>query len=289
MTRTPYSFTVIRYVHDRGAGESLNVGVIVFAPEAAFIGLEIEHRFERLSRTFSGFDGDVYRQTLQRLKESLAYVRPRAGELVGLHPLPPDAPSLLRLIWPDADLSFSAGPTLAGVTNEPLEHVTRELFRRMVTSQAPSKGEAERRSDDEVWAFYQAPLRQAKISHHLVPKSFTAPDFEIKFDHAFQNHRWHAVQPVTMDFIRAESLQDKATRWLGNAAALKGHPRLGKLYLLLGEPRQESHRSAYVKAKNLLHKMEVDHDIIEERDAEAFAHELASYMKEHGIASDDER
>jgi hypothetical protein len=121
----------------------------------------------------------------------------------------------------------------------------------------------------------------------LVPKSFAGPEFEIKFDHAFQNRRWHAVQPITMDFVKAESLQEKATKWLGNATALKGHPQLAKLYLLLGEPRLESHRQAYDKAKNLLHKMEINHEIVEEREAEAFAHELAVFMKEHGIGADE--
>jgi hypothetical protein len=90
-----------------------------------------------------------------------------------------------------------------------------------------------------------------------------------------------------MDFVKAESLQEKATKWLGNATALKGHPQLAKLYLLLGEPRLESHRQAYDKAKNLLHKMEINHEIVEEREAEAFAHELAVFMKEHGIGADE--
>jgi hypothetical protein len=77
MKAVPYTFTVIRYIHDRAAGESLNVGVLVFAPDVSYIGVEVEPRFERLSRTFSGFDGDVYRQTLNRLKEAVAHIRPR--------------------------------------------------------------------------------------------------------------------------------------------------------------------------------------------------------------------
>lgn len=281
-----YTYSVIRYVHDRAAAESLNVGVIVFAPEASYIGIEVEGKFERLSRAFSGFDGDTYRHTLNHLCESVKRLRSRLGEFRELHEPPVDAPSLLRHIWPDVGLSFTSGPVLAGIADEPLEQVTAELFRRMVTSQSTSRGEAERRSDDEVWAIYQAPLRKVRVSTHLVPKVFTRPEFEIKFEHAFQNRLWHAVQPVTMDFVRAESLQEKATRWLGAATALEGHPQLAKIYLLLGEPSRESHRSAYEKAKNLLHKMPLKHEIIEERDADAFAAELASYMKQHGILID---
>jgi hypothetical protein len=282
-----YTYTIIRYIHDRAAGETLNVGVLVMAPAEQYVGLEIEPRFERLSRTFSGFDGDVYRQTLLRLRDSVQQLRPRVGELIGLAVLPSDASDLLRSIWPDLDLSFSCGPLMSGITQESLEHVTGELFRRMVASQVPSKGEAERRSDEEVWAVYHKPLIKAKISHYLVEKVLRTADYEIKFDHAFQNRKLHAIQPVTMDFVRPESLQDKATRWLGTAAALKGNPMLAKVYFLLGEPRNESHRHAYNKAKNLLHKMELEHELVEERDAEAFALELAAFMREHGIEVDE--
>jgi hypothetical protein len=279
----PYTFTVIRYVHDRAAGETLNVGVIVLAPDVEFIGVEVETRFERLSRVFSGFDGDVYRQTLVRLKESVSRLRPRLGELRGFTSLPSTATALIREIWPDVGSSFTTGSLLAGVSTEAMESVTSDLFRRMVTSQTPLRSDAERRSDEEVWSgTYQAPLREAKVSHRLVEHTFAGPDFRIRFDHAFQNRRWHVVQPVTMDFVREESLQEKATRWLGTATALKDHTQLAKLHLLLGEPHLESHRQAYDKAKNLLHKMPVDHELIEERDAEAFARELAEYIRQQG-------
>jgi len=287
VTKVPYTFAVIRYVHDRAAGEVLNIGVLVYAPSAQFMSVRVEPRFERLSRAFGGFDGDSYRRTLKRLDDSIQLLQKRWDLLPELRELPKDAGGLLRLIWPDADLSLEAGSVLAGVASEPLAHVVDELFARMVSSQAPGRGEAERRTDEEVWTVYQRPLRDRKISHFLAPKTFTAPEFEIKFAHAFQNNLWHVVQPVTMDFVRAESLQEKATHWLGSAAALQGHPQLAKLYLLLGQPQVESHRGAYIKAKNLLHKMPVAHMLIEENEAAAFADDLAAFMREHGIVTND--
>jgi hypothetical protein len=283
MSKVPYTFTVIRYVHDRGAGEALNIGVVLYAPTVQFIGLEVEPRFERLSKAFGGFDGDAYRRTLRHLADAVERLQREWEHLPEIRHLPTNAGGLLRLIWPDTDLSFEPGPVLAGVAVEPLPQVVSELFGRMVTSQAPGRGEAERRTDEEIWAVYQQPFRAQKISHLLAPKVFKAPEFELKFDHAFQNTLWHVVQPVTMDFVKPESLQDKATRWLGNATALHGHPHLGRLYLLLGRPQLESHHDAYVKAKNLLHKMPVNHELVEEHDASSFAETLASFMKQHGV------
>jgi hypothetical protein len=283
VTKVPYTFTVIRYIHDRAAGEMLNIGVLVYAPAAQFIGFRVEPRFERLSRAFSAFDGDAYRRTLKRLGDSIDQLQKRWSLLPELRELPNDARGVLKLIWPDADLSFETGSVLAGLTTEPLTHVVDELFARMVSSQTPGRPDAERRTDEEVWTVYQRSLRERRISHLLAPTTFSAPEFEITFDHAFQNELWHVVQPVSMDFVRAESLQHKATRWLGNATALRGHPKLGKLYLLLGQPQLESHRGAYAKAKDLLHKMPVEHMLVEENDAAAFADQLAVFMREHGI------
>ena len=43
-----YTYSVIRYVHDRGAGETLNVGVMLFAPASKFLNVMVELRYESL-------------------------------------------------------------------------------------------------------------------------------------------------------------------------------------------------------------------------------------------------
>ena len=97
MTKVPYTFAVIRYVHDRAAGEVLNIGVLVYAPSAHFIGVRAEPRFERLSRAFERFDGDGYRRTLRRLDNSVERLQKRWSQLPELRELPQDAGGLLSL------------------------------------------------------------------------------------------------------------------------------------------------------------------------------------------------
>jgi hypothetical protein len=111
----------------------------------------------------------------------------------------------------------------------------------------------------------------------------TTPEVEVKFNHAFKNEKWHVLQPLSMDYKRKENIQNKATRWLGNAVALEATPELGTLYLLLGPPVLETHRVAYTKAKNLLHKIKIKHELIEENEAENFADEISEYMRKHNI------
>ena len=90
-----------------------------------------------------------------------------------------------------------------------------------------------------------------------------------------------------MDYVDPATMQRKAVDWLGNAVALEDHPELGKIYLLLGAPQNEGFRGRYNRAKDLLHKMPVNHQIIEEDEATDFAREIADYMREHGLIPDD--
>src|SRR5688500_6372051 len=67
-TTVSYSYCVIRYVHDAGGGERLNVGVVFYSPSVPFLGFLFEPHFERLSRTFSNFNGDQYKEVLRHFE-----------------------------------------------------------------------------------------------------------------------------------------------------------------------------------------------------------------------------
>ena len=110
-----------------------------------------------------------------------------------------------------------------------------------------------------------------------------AEGFELKYDHAFQNERWHILQPVSLDYARVEGLRNRIVRVLGDSTALQGNAELGKVYVLLGRPRQETYLPDYDKAKKLLERMPVTHELVEEAQAEEFARKLANEMREHGV------
>jgi len=192
-----------------------------------------------------------------------------------------NAKSIAEQIWPDVDLSFQISEVMAGITDSP-DEALEQLFRRMVTSQYAWVRQ-DKRTDDEVWTVYQEPLVRRRVARNLQPTVLTTPEVEVKFNYAFKNEKWHVLQPLSMDYKRKENIQNKATRWLGNAVALEGNPELGTLYLLLGPPVLETHRAAYIKAKNLLHKIRIKHELVEEDEAEDFADEISEYMRKHEI------
>jgi hypothetical protein len=261
----------------------LNIGVILCAPKDRVIEARLEYRYERLSDAFVEFDGDHYRRTLHQFNRVLDGLRKRlaATTLFDLWDISSNAQSIAQQVWPDMDLSFQIGEVMAGIS-EDLIDTLEQLFYRMVTSQY-GQVKRETRTDDQVWTYYQAALAGRRVVGHLRQTVLTTPEVEVKFDHAFRNEKWHVLQPISMDYVKEESIQNKATRWLGNGVALEASSELGTLYILLGPPLIDAHKPAYIKAKNLLHKMPIKHELIEQEEAEDFADHISTYMREHGI------
>jgi len=285
MNGISYTYSVVRYLHDPATGETLNVGVVLWAPSVRYLAARFEHRYERLSNTFVDFKGEHYKRSLRQFETALdSLSSDLAPTLLPLTETPTTVAGFVALIWPDEGLSFVSGPVLAGVTDDPAQTL-REIFDRMVASQY-SAHPTQKRTDEEVWAVYSGPLLQTRVQKKLRPWTLQTPEVTLKFDHAFKNENWQVLQAVSLDYVKAETIQRRAMNMLGAAAAVEGHPELSKLYILLGRPLTESHQRAYAKAKDILHKIKIDKQLVEEDEAEDFARHLRDYMKAHGLIED---
>lgn len=273
--RIPYTYCVLRYVHDPAAGEALNIGVLAYAP------CQIEQRYARLSTTFRDFNGHHYRTASRRTLSAVEALRSRWRDALPSidHAPPKTVDSVFRMLFPDPGLSFQRGEMHSGLAHE-LEQAIASIFDRMVASQH-SEGAEARRTDAQVWASFQEPFEKYGVLETLQPKRFSSPVFSIEFDYAWKNTEWHVLQPVSLDYRQPDGLQKAATIWLGNATALKDEEELGELTILLGPPQSSAQRSAYAKAKDLLHKMPITHRLVEEDEAEDYARELALLIAEH--------
>jgi len=283
MRTIPYTYCLVKYLHDPSVGEMLNIGVLLCAPAVPFVRAKFNLHYERLSSAFVHFDGEHYRQIIGGIERRVQKLEPRRDEskLFPLSEDPQTVEDVISFVAPDRALSIQFGPMLAGVTDEP-EAELDHIYEQSVLAQYPQK-ERKGRNDDEVWHQYRKSLQAKRVDKYLEPKIFVSESYEFRFDHAFKNERWHVLKPVTMDYATAETMQNRATRVLGEASALDGNTELGTYYILLGEPQDESHKSAYIKAKNLLNKIRVKKEIVEEDAAQHFADELANYMEEHGL------
>lgn len=285
MNKFGYTYCLVKYVHNPAAGEMLNIGVLLFSDEAQQIVGKFEIHFDRLSSAFANFDGDHYRFVIRNLEQSISQLNERFKPSLFQKEFD-DIKGVFRSLVPDLGLSIQFGNVLGGITND-LEVEAEHIFYRLITSQIPQK-EKKSRSDEEVWIIYNKPLAERQIAKYLRPKLFSSNNYDLKFEHTFKNEKHHILDPVTMDYAQAESIQNRAIKILGQATTLEDNSEIGKLYLLLGAPRNSSHKNAYIKAKNLLNKIPIDKEIIEENEAEDFAKEIKSYMKKHGVFENEQ-
>ncbi len=280
MKRFSYTYCLIKYVHNPAAGEMLNIGVLLFSDEIKQIVGKFEIHFDRLSSVFANFDGDHYRSVIRNLETSILQLNERFVPSLFEQGFK-DIKDVFVSLVPDLGLSIQFGNVLAGITGD-LEYEANQIFYRVITSQTPQK-ERKSRSDEEVWTVYSKPLATQEVAKYLRPQTFVSEGNNWKFNHTFKNENWHILEPTTMDYAQAETMQNKAAKLVGETTFLKENKDIKKIYILLGEPRLDSLRGSYIKAKNLLNRIPIDKEIVEEREAEDFAKELTSYMKEHGV------
>jgi len=140
------------------------------------------------------------------------------------------------------------------------------------------------RTVDGVWKHYRKELEEKQILARLQSKRIIAKDYDYQFDHAWKNGHWSLLEPVSLDLQDADTILDKANRWLGRATNLKDSPELFRLLVLPGEPRIEKLRPAYAKALNILNKMPVKKELISEQEARKFTGELAAEMAKDPVA-----
>lgn len=279
-TKTAYTYTVLRYVHDIASGECLNVGVALLAPEQHFVNAQCRTSFARLKEVFPTLDGDAFRAAMrhvnnaferfqQELREELALRSHQSGVLGYAH----------AVLGPD-DSSLQWSPMGSGVTAD-AEATLDQLYRRFVLANE-RPGALPRRHEDDVWRHFSRELQQRQVLRHFVPKTIAVRDDQLEFKHAWKNGIWHCLAPVSFDLASAESIRDKAHKWLGQLTSVAGSPDRFKLYFLTAEPSQAELRPAYEAALSILTKAQAQSEVFAERDAAGLAERLMTEVTAHG-------
>lgn len=128
--KTPYSYGLVRYVHDVVTEEFVNVGVVLYAPGASFLQARCTRRYGRASKFFGGVDGHHFLSTLAHVERVLDSESRPVGGLSFDKPAP-DAFEVIRSLFviDDSSLQFVAGG--GGLTRNP-EATLGELYERFI-------------------------------------------------------------------------------------------------------------------------------------------------------------
>ena len=276
--RKPYSFSVLRYVHDPVTQEFINIGVAVYSREAGFMRAVCTTHYARITRMFTKIDGNRFRQLTRYIQEQVSAI----GE-----GLPSELPfetggsidQLLARVLPPDDSSVQFSRPGVGLSHD-LEKATAELFERYVERYSLTN-ESSRRDDEDIWRTFRGPLEQRHITAHLVPKRIVAPNYDYEFQRAWKNGIWHVYEPVSFDMVDGGAIVDKANRWVGRATSLNDSSEQFELHLLLGEPQDSRLEGQFLKAQNILRKMPGKCELIRESEADAFAAEFEREIQQH--------
>lgn len=283
MRKTPYSFSVLRYIHDPVSQEFANVGVAVFSAQGRYFDALCAQNYGRISKIFGTIDGNRFRQTARFIQDRIRRI---GSELSDSLPFEASLTieGLLASVLPPDDSAFQFSSVGVGVSND-LNETLKDLFARFVDKYSSS--DLARRDDEEVWKVYREPLDRRHLTPYLSPKKIIAPNYDYEFQHSWKNEVHHLYEPISLDLVEPNSILDKANRWLGRATSLSDSDDKFKLHLLLGEPQGAGLKNAFTKARNILNKIPGNPELIRESQAEDFAEELAQEIKAHSREGSD--
>lgn len=282
MNKHPYTYTVLRYVHDTGTGEFVNVGVVLNAPAARYARAILRPTYGRVSRIFPDFDSDHFRRVIRHLQAHFDEMSDRIAQELDFGQIPVDALALACNVIAQDDSAFQWSPMGGGLSAN-LPETAETIYKNMV-ERYDEKPKGESRSDDIVWKTFKSPLEKKKVLSRFHPKIIAVADDEVEFTHAWQNRQWHCIEPVSFDLLQPQSIKDKAHSWLGRVTSVQKSAEPFQIYYLVGEPQIEKSRRAFDQALNILHKTPVKHEIVREHEADGFA----SAMEEKIITHENE-
>jgi len=193
--------------------------------------------------------------------------------------LPADALALARTVLPHDDSSLQWGPVGGGLCDDPAQKL-EDLFARYV-ERYDDKSVVNSRTDEEVWSRFKRALDEKHLTAHLQPKKISVADDEIEFTRAYKNDQWHCIEPLSLDLALADSIKDKAHKWLGQITSVKNTSESFRVYFLVGAPRLPELRESYENALKILAKVPVKHEIVPEEAAVSFATRLEKIVELH--------
>jgi hypothetical protein len=269
---TPYTYTVLRYFHDTTTGEFVNVGVALWAPQVRYASALCRPTYGRLSKMFPGINADLFKSLMRHIQARFEEM----GEQLRSQ-LPFEAVStvqdLAHRVLPADDSGLQWSPMGSGRTADPAKTL-ETLFERMVM-RYEDKAVRERRTEDDVWRHFKRNLESHQLLQYFGPRKITVQDDEIQFQYTWQNGVLHCLEPVSFDLSSAESIRDKAHRWLGRIASIASAPEKFRLYFMVGQPQDEELNPAFHNALSILAKIPVETSIFQEEQVEELSALLA--------------
>ena len=276
--KRPYSYTVLRYVHDIVSGEALNVGVVMHAPAESFLKVKTRKTIGRLKHVFPDLDRQAFIEAMRAVDRGLAVIAKSAkGEPLFNGQL--DARGFALKVLPHDDSALQWSEVGTGRTADEAKTFGR-LYERYVAHY--DRKSERRRTDEDIWRPIREKLLEREVHVHFEPKLVSGTQDKITFEKAWKNGRWHAYEPVSFDLADADNIRAKAHRWRGHLSSVAEGARDDiELHFVLGRPQNTSLMRAYEGAKKILKGAKFATEVIDENDVDDLVNTLEDEYRAH--------
>lgn len=286
MSRRPYSYSVLRYIHDVVTGEFVNIGVMFFAPatseSAPYVKFDFKERIGRIRGMFPDLDRDSFHSAVQAIKRRAVSVSKEAERedlfadfthvMAVAHRVLPHDGSALQ--WSAAGSGIAAN----------LDDTFERILARMVSGY--DKKQENRRTDDDVWRPVRQALQDRQVAIEFEPKAIIGAVDMIEFKHSWKNGKIHAYEPLSFDLADSDNIKDKARRWMGHLSSVHiGSSDEFKTYFITGRPADQSLLPAYATAMEILRSAPGRPEVYEEDNVEEFVDLIEDSYRHHLAAN----
>jgi len=283
MMKRRYTFTVLRYVHDRVTGEFVNVGVVALlhpkSGQPGMLKVKTRRTIGRMRELFP----DLRRSDFLAAMSSIDRASRRlCGEIerdgLGLS-ADLDAANYAKRILVNDDSALQWSTVSGGLTDD-FDATFDRLFHRHVSKY--DERTVSRRSDDEVWKPVRQLLEERSVQVALTEKTISGDGDTVHFQHAWKNGVWHAYEPLSLDLADEDGIVRKAHRWLGQLTSIAPSPTEPfHAHFIVGAPSNQSLMPAYHRALRILQKSPGSVDVYEESNLDAFVDRIEDEVRAH--------
>ncbi|WP_345719871.1 DUF3037 domain-containing protein [Qipengyuania sphaerica] len=281
MSRRPYSYSILRYVHDVVTGEFVNVGIVMVAPgngtAAPRVLSAFKDQIQRLRPMFPDIDRKAFRA-------AIAAVRSNAGKVAkqvqkgGLFK-EGDARTVATQMLPHDGSSLQWSEIGTGVAKD-LDREFARITERMISNYFQHK--ETRRTDEEVWKPVRQALLEREVKIDLEPRVIEGEIDTVEFQHSWVNGQIHAYEPLSFDLADASNIRDKARKWRGNLdAAADGATSPFKAYFIAGKPSQLNLMDAYNSALEILRQASTSPEVYDEAEIDVLVAKIEDQVRHH--------
>ena len=281
MDKIPYSYTILRYVHDVMTQEFVNVGVVLYAPKHQIIKVKTRKTIGRIKDIFPDLDRAAFVASMRSIDRAISRIQKEAKK----NPLfasDIDASSVARMALPPDDSSLQWSAIGTGLSRD-LDTTLDRLYLRMIAQY--NEHNERRKSDDDVWKPVREQLETRNLAFVLEEKSISGKVDDIVFKHAWKNGLWHVYEPVSLDLADADGIKEKARRWLGHLAAVTEGSEPFKAHFVIGAPSDPKLKSAYKRAIAILQCAPTQPEIFEENQIDDLVSQIEDEVRDHHSSS----